>query len=122
MDYSIIGSGAIGGALATQFASKEIEVLLANSRGPASLKDIVGKLGPKVRAATYTRGCQRQHGNPGRSVLRGTECRQRNIRLDRPHRGGCHKRRRSSFVQTDGPGEDGCRAKSWLNLFAVRVS
>jgi 8-hydroxy-5-deazaflavin:NADPH oxidoreductase len=52
MGYSIIGSGAIGRALATHFASKDIEVLLANRRGPASLKDIVGKLGPKVRAAT----------------------------------------------------------------------
>jgi len=52
MGYSIIGSGAIGGALATHFASKDIEVVLANSRGPASLKDIAGKLGPKVRAAT----------------------------------------------------------------------
>jgi len=40
------------GPWATHFASKEIEVLLANSRGPATLKDIVGKLGPKVRAAT----------------------------------------------------------------------
>jgi 8-hydroxy-5-deazaflavin:NADPH oxidoreductase len=52
MGYAIIGSGANGGALATHFASKDIEVLLANSRGPASLKDIVGKLGPTVRAAT----------------------------------------------------------------------
>jgi predicted dinucleotide-binding enzyme len=52
MSYSIIGSGAIGSALAGHFASKGIEVLLANSRGPASLKDIVGKLGSKVQAAT----------------------------------------------------------------------
>jgi predicted dinucleotide-binding enzyme len=50
--YSIIGSGAIGGALAGHFASKGIEVLLANNRGPASLEDLVRKLGPKVRAAT----------------------------------------------------------------------
>src|SRR5258705_10758576 len=52
MSYSIIGSGAIGSALAGHFASKGMEVLLANSRGPASLKDIVGKLGSKVQAAT----------------------------------------------------------------------
>jgi 8-hydroxy-5-deazaflavin:NADPH oxidoreductase len=50
--YSIIGSGAIGSALAGHFASKGIEVLLANNRGPASLEDLVRKLGPKVRAAT----------------------------------------------------------------------
>src|SRR5262245_15430865 len=52
MNYSIIGSGAIGSALATRFASNGIEVLLANSRGPHSLKEIVRKLGPTVRAAT----------------------------------------------------------------------
>jgi len=52
MSYSIIGSGAIGSALAGHFASKGIKVLLANSRGPASLKDIVRKLGSKVQAAT----------------------------------------------------------------------
>jgi 8-hydroxy-5-deazaflavin:NADPH oxidoreductase len=51
-DYSIIGSGALGGALATRFSSNDIEVLLANSRGPASLTEMVGKLGPKVRAAS----------------------------------------------------------------------
>src|SRR5260370_28555701 len=52
MTYSIIGSGAIGSALAGHFASKGIEGSLANNRGPASLKDIVGKLGSKVKAAT----------------------------------------------------------------------
>jgi predicted dinucleotide-binding enzyme len=51
-NYSIIGSGAIGSALAGHFANKGIEVLLANNRGPASLEDLVRKLGPKVRAAT----------------------------------------------------------------------
>ena len=45
--YSIIGSGAIGSALAGHFASKGIEVLLANNRGPASLEDLVRKLGPQ---------------------------------------------------------------------------
>jgi len=32
--------------------SKGIDVLLANNRGPASLEDLVRKLGPKVRAVT----------------------------------------------------------------------
>jgi 3-hydroxyisobutyrate dehydrogenase-like beta-hydroxyacid dehydrogenase len=50
--YAIIGSGAIGSALAGHFASKGIEVLLANYRGPTSLEGLVQKLGPKVRAAT----------------------------------------------------------------------
>ncbi len=52
MTYSIIGSGAIGSALAGHFASKGIEVSLANNRGPASLKEIVRKLGSKVKAVT----------------------------------------------------------------------
>src|SRR5258708_36319550 len=52
MTYSINGSGAIGSALAGHFASKGIEVSLANNRGPSSLKDIVRKLGSKVKAVT----------------------------------------------------------------------
>src|SRR5260370_42462203 len=52
MTYSIIGSGAIGSALAGHFASKGIEVSLANNRGPSSLKDIVRKLGSKAKAVT----------------------------------------------------------------------
>jgi predicted dinucleotide-binding enzyme len=54
MTFAILGSGAIGHAIATQFARKRIDVLLANSRGPASLADVVGALGPSVRAATTT--------------------------------------------------------------------
>jgi predicted dinucleotide-binding enzyme len=50
--FSIIGSGAIGSALAGHFASKGIEVLLANNRGPSSMEDLVRKLGSKVRTAT----------------------------------------------------------------------
>ena len=34
MTYSIVGSGAIGSALAGHFASNGIEVSLANNRGP----------------------------------------------------------------------------------------
>ena len=44
MTYSIVGSGAIGSALAGHFASKGIEVSLASNRGPGSLTDIVSKL------------------------------------------------------------------------------
>ena len=35
MKYAIIGSGKIGTALARAFAHKNIEVAIANSRGPA---------------------------------------------------------------------------------------
>jgi predicted dinucleotide-binding enzyme len=51
MTYAIIGSGAIGTALATQFARNNIDVLIANSRGPASLADLVGRLGKNIKAA-----------------------------------------------------------------------
>jgi len=43
MTYSIIGSGAIGSALAGHFASNSIEVLMANNRGPASLTDLAAR-------------------------------------------------------------------------------
>jgi predicted dinucleotide-binding enzyme len=52
MTYAIIGSGAIGRALATHFARQGIEVLVANKRGPKSLVELVGELGPKIRAAS----------------------------------------------------------------------
>src|SRR5690349_20019943 len=50
MTYAILGSGAIGHALATQFARSGVDVLLANHRGPASLVEVVRELGPRVRA------------------------------------------------------------------------
>ncbi len=52
MAYAIIGSGNIGSALARQFARKGINVLVANSRGPASLAGLVAELGPTVVPAT----------------------------------------------------------------------
>ena len=52
MTYAIIGSGAIGTALAAQFARNDIDVLVANSRGPASLADLVGRLGKNIKAAS----------------------------------------------------------------------
>ncbi|MGE0724249.1 MAG: NADPH-dependent F420 reductase [Alphaproteobacteria bacterium] len=51
MSHAIIGAGAIGQALATQFARAGIEVLIANSRGPDSLADLAGTLGPTIRPA-----------------------------------------------------------------------
>jgi predicted dinucleotide-binding enzyme len=52
MTYAIIGSGAIGSALASQFSRKGIDVFLANSRGPASLVELVRELGPKIKAVS----------------------------------------------------------------------
>jgi hypothetical protein len=52
MTIAIIGSGRIGGALASQFARKRIEVGIANKRGPASLADLVRELGASVVAVS----------------------------------------------------------------------
>jgi predicted dinucleotide-binding enzyme len=48
MTYAILGSGAIGSALARQFARSSIDVLIANSRGPESLAGLVAELGSHV--------------------------------------------------------------------------
>ena len=48
MKYAIIGSGPIGIALARAFAHSDIEVALANSRGPETLAALAQELGPKV--------------------------------------------------------------------------
>jgi predicted dinucleotide-binding enzyme len=48
MKYAIIGSGAIGTAIARQFARQQIEVHVANTRGPASLDALVKELGPVI--------------------------------------------------------------------------
>jgi 8-hydroxy-5-deazaflavin:NADPH oxidoreductase len=48
MKYAIIGSGKIGTALARTFARKNIEVAIANSRGPETLASLRKELGPSV--------------------------------------------------------------------------
>ncbi len=48
MNYAIIGSGNIGTALARVFARQNIEVALANSRGPETLASLTKELGPSV--------------------------------------------------------------------------
>ncbi len=48
MKYAIIGSGKIGTALARAFAGKNIEVGIANSRGPETLSSFAEELGPGV--------------------------------------------------------------------------
>ena len=48
MKYAIIGSGKIGTALARIFARKNIEVGIANSRGPETLAPLANELGPNV--------------------------------------------------------------------------
>jgi predicted dinucleotide-binding enzyme len=48
MKYAIIGSGKIGSALARAFARQNIEVGIANTRGPASLAALTKELGANV--------------------------------------------------------------------------
>ncbi len=48
----MIGAGKIGTNVAQAAVNAGYDVVLANSRGPASLAELVAKLGPKARAAT----------------------------------------------------------------------
>lgn len=48
MNYAILGSGAIGTALARQFARKAIPVRIANRRGAASLAGFADELGASI--------------------------------------------------------------------------
>ncbi|MDT4913899.1 MAG: 8-hydroxy-5-deazaflavin:NADPH oxidoreductase [Pseudonocardiales bacterium] len=48
----LIGSGNIGQAIAKQAISHGHQVVLSNSRGPETLAELVGELGPRARAAT----------------------------------------------------------------------
>src|SRR4051794_15473495 len=47
-----IGSGNIGSTAARLAVDAGYDVVLSNSRGPATLADLVAELGPKARAAT----------------------------------------------------------------------
>ncbi len=48
----IIGAGNIGSALAQGFADRGYDVVIANSRGPETLGDLVSSVGERARAAT----------------------------------------------------------------------
>ena len=54
MSYAIIGSGAVGAALAKQFARSKIKAVVANRRGPASLEEALQAFAPSVSAAETT--------------------------------------------------------------------
>jgi 8-hydroxy-5-deazaflavin:NADPH oxidoreductase len=48
----LIGAGMIGGTVARLAVGAGYEVVLSNSRGPETLAELVGELGPRARAAT----------------------------------------------------------------------
>ena len=52
MQIGILGSGKIGGSAARLFARAGHQVRIANSRGPASLRDLVAQIGPNAQATT----------------------------------------------------------------------
>src|ERR1700722_17768971 len=52
MTVGIIGAGSIGTAFARRLAQANVAAVLSNSRGPASLADVVSDIGGPVRAGT----------------------------------------------------------------------
>src|SRR5437660_12742658 len=48
----LIGSGRLGGTVARLAVGAGHDVVLSNSRGPDTLRDLTSKLGPLARAAT----------------------------------------------------------------------
>jgi 8-hydroxy-5-deazaflavin:NADPH oxidoreductase len=52
MRIGIIGAGKIGGTLARHFVGVGHEVAVSNSRGPATLEDLVAELGERAKAVT----------------------------------------------------------------------
>lgn len=54
----IIGAGHIGSTLARGLVARGYDVVIANSRGPETLTDLVADLGAKARAATATEAAE----------------------------------------------------------------
>jgi predicted dinucleotide-binding enzyme len=52
MTIGIIGSGALGSNFARMLARSGIAATISNSRGPASLAELVAELGPSIKAGT----------------------------------------------------------------------
>src|SRR6266478_4701259 len=52
MTIGIIGSGAIGTAIARTLSRAGVEASISNSRGPESLKELIRELGPSLKAGT----------------------------------------------------------------------
>lgn len=48
----IIGAGEVGSQIARAAITNSYHVVIANSRGPETLKDLIDELGPSARAAT----------------------------------------------------------------------
>ncbi|MDL5486949.1 NADPH-dependent F420 reductase [Microbacterium wangruii] len=55
----IIGSGHIGSAVARLAVAADMDVIIANSRGPETLQDLVAELGPRAQAGTVAEAAER---------------------------------------------------------------
>lgn len=58
MRYSIIGAGAIGSALAHQFARSAIPVAMATSKGPASVSPLAQQIGSQINPVEVAEALQ----------------------------------------------------------------
>lgn len=58
MKIAIIGAGAIGSSIARKLARNGIQAVIANSRGPQSLKALTDELGPNIKAVTVKEAAQ----------------------------------------------------------------
>ena len=56
--WAFIGSGNIGSTVARLAVDAGHDVVMSNSRGPETLTDLVGDLGPRARAATSVEAAQ----------------------------------------------------------------
>ncbi len=52
MSIGIIGSGALGSNVARALAKSGQAAMISNSRGPASMTQLVEELGPSIKAVT----------------------------------------------------------------------
>jgi predicted dinucleotide-binding enzyme len=52
MTFGIIGAGNIGTQVARLALAQGHDLVISNSRGPETLKDLIAELGPRARAAT----------------------------------------------------------------------
>ncbi|WP_229718765.1 NAD(P)-binding domain-containing protein [Nocardia jinanensis] len=50
----IIGAGEVGSQIARAAIANGYDVVIANSRGPETLRNLIAELGPSARAATAT--------------------------------------------------------------------
>lgn len=82
----IIGAGEVGSQVARKAVASGYQVVLANSRGPHTLGQLLDELGPKARAATAAEaaeagdfvvhiGTPTRHAHPARRIA--MRCRSR---------------------------------------------